>query len=59
MRRHVADFIRANKSSIATPGAMMLVATSHIKSVPSEHLRAFGPRRRMLQHNWTQTWHSA
>ncbi|WP_176767886.1 glycosyltransferase family 2 protein [Nitrosospira sp. Nsp18] len=37
MRRQVADFIRANKSSIATPGAMMLAATTHIKSVPIEH----------------------
>lgn len=43
MRRQVADFIRANKSSIATPGAMMLAATTHIKSVPIEHhQRAFG-----------------
>lgn len=43
MRRQVADFIRANKSSIATPGAMMLAATRHIKSVPIEHhQRAFG-----------------
>ncbi|WP_218145001.1 glycosyltransferase family 2 protein [Nitrosospira briensis] len=43
MRRQVADFIRANKSSIASPGAMMLAATRHIKSVPIEHhQRAFG-----------------
>lgn len=43
MRRPVADFIRANKSSIATPGAMILAATKHVKSVPVRHnQRAFG-----------------
>ena len=43
MRRHVADFVSANNSSIATPGALMLAASRHIKSVPIEHRpRAYG-----------------
>lgn len=43
MRKHVAEFIRANRSSIATPGAMILAATRHIKSIPIEHhQRVFG-----------------
>ncbi len=43
MRRHVADFIRTNNSSVATPGALMLAASRYIKSVPVEHRqRAFG-----------------
>lgn len=43
MRRHVADFVRANTSTIATPGALMLAASRHIKSVPIEHRpRVFG-----------------
>lgn len=44
MRRSVADFIRANHaSSVATPGALILAATRHVKSVPIPHQeRAFG-----------------
>lgn len=43
MRRHVAEFVRTNTSSVATPGALMLAASQHIKSIPIEHqARAFG-----------------
>lgn len=44
MRRQVADFIRANQaSSVATPGALVLAATRHVKSVPLQHReRSFG-----------------
>jgi len=37
MRRPVADFIRTNPSSVATPGTMILAATRHVKSVPIQH----------------------
>ena len=37
MRKRVADFIRANESSIGTPTTLVLAATKHVKSIPIEH----------------------
>lgn len=37
MRRHIATFVRENRSSVATVGALVLAATNQVKSVPVRH----------------------
>jgi glycosyltransferase involved in cell wall biosynthesis len=37
IRKNIADFIRASNSFVGTPTTMILHATKHVKSVPTDH----------------------